>query len=221
MLTYQSSHKDAESFSDSHNVWWVKISFSTVQKLFSQSSRRSSTYHRQFGERKLSGERLVRTCISTSGLNQCSRHFDFDLEWNKIKMHLCNPKCFCNKDIRISLRTQRYILGNVLLWMLVWLQMQQIPKILLPSTGLNIALPPKNADKCHLSCGRPTVQQTVKLRLSIQPEKKSWKASENDEIFPKIFRCLIVFQFPDCNPTKEICLTLCLFGFEMSQFWKQ
>lgn len=33
---------------------------------------------------------------------------------------------------------------------------------------------------------------------------------------PKIFRCLIVFQFPDRNLTKKICSTLCLFGFRIT-----
>lgn len=61
-----------------------------------------------------------------------------------------------------------------------------------------------------------TGSQGQKVRLSIQPEKETpWKALGYDDIYPKIFSCLIVFQFPDRNHTKEICLTsFVLFWFQ-------
>lgn len=34
--------------------------------------------------------------------------------------------------------------------------------------------------------------------------KKFWRALENADIFLKIFRCLIVFQFPDHNLPEEV-----------------
>lgn len=44
--------------------------------------------------------------------------------------------------------------------------------------------------------------------------KKFRKALENDGIYPKIFRCLIVFQFPDDDlPRRYVRLYMCLFGF--------
>lgn len=131
----------------------------------------TTMYHWQFGERKHLNERLS-ICISTSILDQCVRRIDLDLEWNKIKMHLCNfnPKCYCNKTY--SYWEHSRILGHVLQWMSIWLKMQQI---LFPSIYwleyCSIML--RNVVSLR---GDPQYSRGQKLRLSIQPEKELQKS---------------------------------------------
>lgn len=47
-------------------------------------------------------------------------------------------------------------------------------------------------------------------------ERNPEKARGDGEIYPRLFSCLIVFQFPDRDLAKENCLTLCLFGFTIT-----
>lgn len=87
------------------SVWWVKTSFNCTEAVF------TTMYHWQFGERKHLDERV-------STMHQHIRvesvlvtlTFTSVLEWNKIKMHLCNfnPKLFCNLVVEHS-----HVVGNV------------------------------------------------------------------------------------------------------------
>ena len=177
------------------SVWLVQWFFWTVQKLFLQSSQ--WMHHRQLGERKHLNEKVELINVSARrGLSQCSTHLDLDLEWNEIKMHLCNLNHKNVSVTKIFLWEHSHVLGNVLLWMSVWLRMQQIPKIILPSFHwLGYCSPPKrNADKCHLSCRRPAQGKVaiVNPAREINPEKLQTMMKTN----PKLFVRLIVFPVP-------------------------